>query len=224
MPGIFTRKTIAEIMSNDQLTPEERTDQVFSLYGRALDADYITKGAAQAAQTAALDAAKADWEKGVQHPDPKESDVYKALQGEFDAYKAMQTARTSEEYKGIKPKFFEMVYGMIDRKDGAKPVKDQLADIRTNYDEILRRHRRRLVPGFVEPHRVRPKGQRPGPRGRVVLPALGKTGAKPAGRVKNQERIHRVRDDIQRRLAVRDQIVQRAGLVVIQQTEFSGRR
>ena len=137
MPGIFTRKTIAEIMANDQLTPEERTDQVFSLYGRALDADYITKGAAQAAQTAALDAAKADWEKGVTHPDPKESDVYKALQGEFDAYKSMQKARTSEEYKGIKPKFFETVYGMIDRKDGAKPVKDQLADIRTNYDEYF---------------------------------------------------------------------------------------
>lgn len=137
MPGIFTRKTIAEIMTNDQLTPEERTDQVFSLYGRALDADYISKGAAQAAQTAALDAAKADWEKGVKHPDPKESEDYKALQGEFTAYKDMQAARTSEEYKGVKSKFFETVYGMVDRADGAKPVTEQLDAIRGKYEEYF---------------------------------------------------------------------------------------
>lgn len=137
MPGIFTRKTIADIMANDQLTAEERTDQVFSLYGRALDADYITKGAAQAAQTAALDAAKADWEKGVTHPDPKESDDYKALQGQFDAYKTMQAARTSADFAEVKPKFFETVYGMIDRAEGAKPVKDQLATIRESYDEYF---------------------------------------------------------------------------------------
>lgn len=137
MAGIFTRKSISDIMTNDQLTPEERTDQIFSLYGRAIDDGFVTKSAAQAAQSSALEQAKADWEKNVQHPDPKDSDVYKTLQGEFDAYKAMQTARTSEEYKGIKPKFFETVYGMIDRADGAKPVKDQLADIRTNYDEYF---------------------------------------------------------------------------------------
>lgn len=137
MAGIFTRKTISEIMTNDQLTPEERTDQIFSLYGRALDDGYITKTAAQAAQSAALETAKADWEKGVQHPDPKESDVYKALQGEFDAYKAMQTARTSTDFADVKPKFFEQVYGMIDRTDGAKPVKEQLAEIRTNFDEYF---------------------------------------------------------------------------------------
>ena len=137
MAGIFTRKTISDIMTNDQLTPEERTDQIFSLYGKAIDDGYVTRSAAKAAQDSALEQAKADWEKSVQHPDPKESDVYKALQGEFAAYKAMQTARTSEEYKGIKPKFFETVYGMIDRADGAKSVKDQLADIRTNYDEYF---------------------------------------------------------------------------------------
>lgn len=137
MAGIFTRKSIAEIMSNDQLTPEERTDQVFSLYGRAIDDGFITKGAAAAAQASALEQAKAEWEKGVKAPDPKESDDYKALQGEFASYKQMQTARTSKEYEGVKPKFFETVYGMIDRADGAKSVEEQLKGIRENYEEYF---------------------------------------------------------------------------------------
>ena len=54
MAGIFTRKAIAAILGDENLTPEERTDQLFSLYGRALDDGYITKGAAQAAQDAAI--------------------------------------------------------------------------------------------------------------------------------------------------------------------------
>ena len=137
MAGIFTRKSIAEIMSNEALTPEERTDQVFSLYGRAIDDGFVTKGAAAAAQQSALDQAKADWEKSIPKPDPKESDEYKALRGEFDAYKAMQTARGSEDFKGVKGKFFETVYGMIDRGDGAKPVQEQMADIRKNYEEYF---------------------------------------------------------------------------------------
>ena len=137
MAGIFTRKTISDIMSNEALTPEERTDQVFSLYGRALDDGYVTKSAAKASLDDALATAKADWEKSVQHPDPKESDVYKALQGEFAAYKEMQTARSSEDYKGVKGKFFETVYSMVDRKDGAKPVKEQLDEIRKGYEEYF---------------------------------------------------------------------------------------
>ena len=137
MAGIFTRKSIADIMSNEALTPEERTDQVFSLYGRAIDDGFVTKGAAAAAQQAAIDQAKTDWEKALTKPDPKESDEYKALRGEFDAYKAMQTARGSEDFKGVKGKFFEAVYGMIDRADGAKSVQEQMADIRKNYEEYF---------------------------------------------------------------------------------------
>lgn len=137
MANIFTRKALNEIMSNEGLTPEQRTEQVFSLYGRALDDGYIAKGAAAQAQETALNNAKAEWEKGVKVPDPKESDDYKALQGEFNAYKAMQQARTSEDYKGVKGKFFETVYGMVDRKDGAKPVAEQLADIRKGYEEYF---------------------------------------------------------------------------------------
>lgn len=137
MSNIFTRKALNEIMSNEGLTPEQRTEQVFGLYGRALDDGYIAKTAAQQAQQTALDNAKAEWEQSVKHPDPKESDEYKALQGEFTSYKAMQTARGSKEYEGVKPKFFETVYGMVDRSEGAKPVEEQLKGIRENYEEYF---------------------------------------------------------------------------------------
>lgn len=151
MPGIFTRPEIAKIMSNDQLTPEERTDQVFSLYGRAIDDGFITKGAAAAAQAAAIDSAKADWEKNLPKPNIMESDEYKALRGEYDAYRAMQTARSSDDFKGVKGKFFEQVYGMIDRADGAKPVSDQLADIRKNYEEYFDAEEQKPKPTFGAP-------------------------------------------------------------------------
>lgn len=137
MGNIFTRKALNEIMGNEGLTPEQRTEQVFSLYGRALDDGYIAKTAAQQAQETALQNARTEWEKGVKAPDPKESDDYKQLQGQFDAYKQMQQARGSKEYEGVKPKFFETVYGMVDRGDGAKPVEEQLKGIRESYEEYF---------------------------------------------------------------------------------------
>ena len=137
MSSIFTRKALNEIMSNEGLTPEQRTEQVFGLYGRALDDGYIAKGAAAQAQETAINNAKTEWEKTITTPDPKESDAYKALQGQFDEYRAMQTARGSEDYKGVKAKFFEQVYGMVDRKDGAKPVAEQMKDIRANWAEYF---------------------------------------------------------------------------------------
>ena len=152
MSNIFTRKALNDIMGNEGLTPEQRTEQVFSLYGRALDDGYIAKTAAQQAQQTALDNAKAEWEKGIKVPDPRESDAYKQLQGEFDSYKAMQQARTSEDYKGVKGKFFETVYGMVDRKDGAKPVAEQLADIRKGYEEYFEpEQRQQNKPTFGAP-------------------------------------------------------------------------
>ena len=76
MANIFTRAALGKIMSDEGLTPEQRTEQVFSLYGRALDDGYIAKSAAQQAQQTALESAKAEWEKGQKAPDVKESDEY----------------------------------------------------------------------------------------------------------------------------------------------------
>ena len=146
MANIFTRAALGKIMSDEALTPEQRTEQVFSLYGRALDDGYIAKTTAQQAQQTALENAKAEWEKGVTTPDPKESDAYKQIAGDFAAYKKMQEARSSKDYEGVKPKFFETVYGMVDRGDGAKPVEEQLKGIRENYEEYFTEARQQGKP------------------------------------------------------------------------------
>ena len=160
MGNIFTRKALNDIMGNEGLTPEQRTEQVFSLYGRALDDGYIAKGAAQQAQETALQNARTEWEKGLKTPDPKESDDYKQLKGDFDAYKQMQQARGSKEYADVKPKFFETVYGMVDRKDGAKPVAEQLADIRKGYEEYFEPEKSQQKPTFGAPTEgSMPKGE-----------------------------------------------------------------
>lgn len=137
MAGIFTRKEIAKILASEDLTPEERTDQIFSLYGRALDDGYITKGAAQAAQDAAIKTAQEAWSKDQKPVNVKEMPEYIELQNQFDGYKAKQTARTSAEFADVKPKFFDRVYDLIDRADGAKTVAEQLADMRKEYEEYF---------------------------------------------------------------------------------------
>ena len=137
MAGIFTRKAIAAILNDENLTPEERTDQLFSLYGRALDDGYITKSAAQAATTSAVEEAKVQAVKDYKAPDPTESDAYKKLLGDFNAYKAKQDARLSEDFANVKPKFFDAVYDRIDRADGAKPVKEQLETLKQSYEEFF---------------------------------------------------------------------------------------
>ena len=66
MAGIFTRPALDKIMQNAELTPEQRTEQVFSLYGRALDDGYVTKKAAEAALNGSMEpvnAMKAEFEK-----------------------------------------------------------------------------------------------------------------------------------------------------------------
>lgn len=160
MGNIFTRKALSDIMANEGLTPEQRTEQVMGLYGRALDDGYVSKSAAQSAQETALANAKTEWEKGIVKPDPKESDEYKALQGEFAAYRTMQQARTSEDFKEVKPKFFETVYGMVSREEGAKPVKDQLAEIRGNFEEYFTTAQPTPKPQFGAPTEgSMPKGE-----------------------------------------------------------------
>ena len=41
MGNIMTRAAVTKIMADEGLTPEQRTEQIMSLYGRALDDGYI---------------------------------------------------------------------------------------------------------------------------------------------------------------------------------------
>ncbi len=153
MAGIFTRKALQEILENESLSAEERTTQVYSLYGKSIEDGFISKGAAKLAQDSAIEQAKTEWEKNVPQKDPKESDEYKALSSEFASYKAMQEAKQSEDFKDVKGKFFETVYGMIDK---SKDVPEQLAQIRTQFEEYFN-------PAEVEKPKNTPQfSQRPG--------------------------------------------------------------
>ena len=136
MAGIFTRKAILSILNADDMTPEERTEQLFSLYGRAIDDGYITKSAAEAAKNEAVIAAQ----KAQPAPPPinvKDSDDYKALAADFDAYKQRETARRSDDFKSVKSKFFETVYDKIDRSDKAKPIAEQLNALKEQFEEYF---------------------------------------------------------------------------------------
>ena len=137
MAGIFTRPEVTKIVGDENLTPEERVDRIMSLRGRDLDDGYVTKSAAKAAQDSAIEQAKTEWEKNIPKPNIKESEEYKTLESEFAGYRTMQEAKGSEDFKDVKGKFFETVYGMVDRAETAKPVSEQLAEIRKNYEEYF---------------------------------------------------------------------------------------
>ena len=133
----YTREAVAAILGNEELTPKQKEDKLFALYGQAISEGYVSVSEAQTATQTAIEKAKEDWQKEQKPVDIKASDEYKALEGEFSAYKDMTAARTSEEYKGVKPKFFERVYSMIDRSEGAKPVAEQMAGIKKDFEEFF---------------------------------------------------------------------------------------
>ena len=132
MAGIFTRGALDKIMGNADLTPEQRTEQVFALYGRALDDGYVSKSAAEDAKNAAVEAAKAGF-KAPDPVDPKTTPEYMEIVKERDMLRAIG----GEDFQTVKPKFREQVFGMLDRGEKAKPLSDQLTGIREKYEEYF---------------------------------------------------------------------------------------
>lgn len=132
MAGIFTRGALDKIMANSELTPEQRTEQVFSLYGRALDEGYVSKRDAEDAKNAAVEAAK----QGFKIPDPvdpKTTPEYQELARERDMLRTIG----GEDFAQVKQKFREQVFGMLDRSEKAKPVSEQLTDIQERFEEYF---------------------------------------------------------------------------------------
>lgn len=132
MAGIFTRNALDKIIRNGELTEEQKTEQLFSLYGRALDDGYISKSAAEEAKNAAVEAAKAGF-KPAEPVDPKTTPEYMEILKERDMLRAIG----GEDFASVKPKFRETVFGMLDRGEKAKAVTEQLSDIREKYEEYF---------------------------------------------------------------------------------------
>ena len=132
MAGIFTRPALDKIMQNAELTPEQRTEQVFSLYGRALDEGYISKRDAEDAKNQAVEAAKAGFK--VPDPvDPKTTPEYMEIARERDMLRAIG----GDDFSKVKPKFRETVFGMLDRGEKAAAIPEQLTGIKEKYEEYF---------------------------------------------------------------------------------------
>ena len=132
MAGVFTRGALDKIVNNAELTAEQRVEQIFALYGRALDDGYVTKSAAEEAKQAAIEATKAGF-KAPDPVDPKTTKEYIDLMNERDMLRAIG----GDEFAQVKPKFREQVFRMLDRGDKAKPVSDQLTGIAEKYEEYF---------------------------------------------------------------------------------------
>ena len=132
MAGIMTRGALDKIIRNGELTEEQKTEQIFALYGRALDDGYISKTAAEEQKTAAVEAAKS----GIKIPDPvdpKTTPEYMDLLKERDMLRAIG----GEDFAQVKPKFRETVFGMLDRGEKAQAVAEQLNGIREKFEEYF---------------------------------------------------------------------------------------
>lgn len=120
----FTRKSLAGLGLNEELI-----EKVMTLHGTSM-ADFIPKSELKTK----IDEAVADAKKNAPAPNIKDSEDYKNLQKEFDGYK--RKVETSAELKkgGVKEKFLDNVYSMLDDK---KPAAEQLDAIREQYEEYF---------------------------------------------------------------------------------------
>ena len=132
MAGIFTRGALDKIMANADLTPEQRTEQVFSLYGRALDDGYVSKSAAEEAKQAAIEATKAGF-KAPDPIDPKATPEYQELMRENEKLRTIGGA----EFSDVLPQYRDFAFGKLDRGEKAKPISEQLTEMRQNFGEIF---------------------------------------------------------------------------------------
>lgn len=157
MAGIFTRPAIDKIMQNAELTPEQRTEQVFSLYGRALDEGYVSKRDAEEAKQQAVDAAKAGF-KVPEPVDPKTTPEYMEVVKERDMLRAIG----GDDFQTVKPKFRETVFGMLDRGEKAAAIAEQLSGIKEKYEEYFMPDQ---VPANEQPRNTPQFSQQPGRTG-----------------------------------------------------------
>lgn len=96
---------------------------------------YVTvKASEQATEKAVAEAVEAAKKDAPGVPDVAKAPEYIKLQGDFEAYKKRTEARGSDDFKGVKGKFFDSVY---DRLDHEKPYKEQLEALKKDYGEFF---------------------------------------------------------------------------------------
>lgn len=122
----FTRKFLM-----DHGVPEDQVDAIMAARNQTLNdtlSGYVAKADVQKQIDAAVSA--------VPKPepiDPKTTDEYLALQRERDMLRAIG----GDDFASVKPKFRETVFGMLDRGEKAKPIKDQMDEIQKGFEEYF---------------------------------------------------------------------------------------
>ena len=106
---------------------DEQIEYIMTEGGRSLSANYTLTSDVQARIDAAVQAAQ------PAPVDVKTTKEYQELMTERDMLRAIG----GDDFAGIKPKFREQVFGMLDRGENAKPVAEQLTGIREKYDEYF---------------------------------------------------------------------------------------
>ncbi len=120
----FTRKALAGLgLSEDEI------EKVMTLHGTSMS-DFVPKSELKSK----IEQAVAEAQNSAPAPNIKDSDDYKALQKEFEGYK--KKIETSAELKkgGVKDKFIDNVYSLL---DDSKPAAEQLDAIREKYEEYF---------------------------------------------------------------------------------------
>ena len=104
---------------------KEQIEYIMTESGRSLAANYTPTSDVQSQIDAAVKAVKPE------PVDVKTTPEYAEILKERDMLRAIG----SEDFQGVKPKFREQVYGMIDRSEKAKPIAEQLTAIKEKFEE-----------------------------------------------------------------------------------------
>lgn len=106
---------------------DDQIEYIMTESGRSLSANYVLSSDVQSRIDEAVKAA------APAPIDVKTTPEYAELQHERDMLRAIG----GEDFAGVKPKFREQVFSMLQTGDDAKPVSEQLTGIREKYDEYF---------------------------------------------------------------------------------------
>ena len=106
---------------------DEQIEYIMTESGRSLSANYVLASDVQSRIDEAVAAVKPE------QIDVKTTPEYAELQNERDMLRAIG----GDDFAGVKPKFREQVFKMLQTGDDAKPVSEQLTGIREKYEEDL---------------------------------------------------------------------------------------
>lgn len=119
----FTRKALAGLGLG-----EEAIEKVMALHGTSM-ADFIPKSELQEK----INDAVAEAQKNAPAIDVTTTEEYKAVADERDMLRALG----GDDFAGVKPKFREAVYKMLERGENAPSVAEQLKTVAEKYEEYF---------------------------------------------------------------------------------------